>query len=133
MSNLDLELLAAQLRRHSGDRSLYPGFMLNVLSGALPPELVQVRREGKLKARLNGREPAVLGVSVSLGNHRYELDRKGVGAHPVAKICHESGGVVMSTKTVTADEWSRSLAGDLIEVAGDNAAAAEALRRLTAT
>ncbi len=132
MSHLDLELLAAQLRRHSEDLSLYSGFLLNVLSAALPPELVRVRREGKLKARLSGREPAVLGVSVSLGNHRYELDRAGVGAHPVAKICHESGGVVMSTQTVSADEWSRSLATDLIAVAGTNAAAAEALRRLTA-
>jgi hypothetical protein len=131
-SNLDLELLAAQLRKHSEDLSLYSGFLLNVLSAALPPELVAVRREGRWKARFAGREPAVLGISVTIGNHRYELDRHGVGGHPVARICHESGGVVMSTKTVHADEWSRALAADLITIAGHNAAAAAALQRLTA-
>ncbi len=130
-SNLDLELLAAQLRRHTDDLSLYSGMLLNVLSATLPPELVRVRREGKLKARLNGREPAVLGVSVSVGDHRYELDRAGVGAPAVTRICHESGGVVMSTKQVGADEWSRSLAAALAKVAGGNAAAAAALQRLT--
>ena len=130
-SNLDLELLAAQLRRHTDDLSLYSGMLLNVLSATLPPELVQVRREGRLKARLAGREPAVLGISVSVGDHRYELDRKAVGAPAVTRVCHESGGVVMSTRHVGADEWSRSLAAALARVAGGNAAAAEALQRLT--
>jgi hypothetical protein len=132
-SNLDLELLAAELRKHSDDLSLYAGFLLNVLSAALPPEVVTVRREGKWKARLAGRrEPAVLCISVSTGSHRYVLERADVGAHPVAKVCHESGGVVMSTRTVNADEWSLALATDLIQVAGNNASAAAALQRLTA-
>jgi hypothetical protein len=130
-SNLDLELLAAQLRRHTDDLSLYSGMLLNVLSATLPPELVRVRREGRLKARLAGREPAVLGVSVTVGDHRYELDRAAVGAPAVTRICHESGGVVMSTKQVGADEWSRSLAGALARAAGGNASAAAALQRLT--
>ena len=130
-SNLDLELLAAQLRRHTDDLSLYSGMLLNVLSATLPAELVRVRREGKLKARLNGREPALLGVSVSVGDHRFELERAGVGSPAVTRICHESGGVVMSTKQVGADEWSRTLAAALAKAAGGNAAAAAALQRLT--
>src|SRR5258706_9833458 len=107
-SNLDLELLAAQLRRHTDDLSLYSGMLLNVLSATLPPELIQVRREGRLKARLGGREPAVLGISVTVGDHRYELDRSAVGAPAGTRICHESGGGVKGTKQVGADEWSRS-------------------------
>jgi hypothetical protein len=130
-SNLDLELLAAQLRRHTDDLSLYSGMLLNVLSATLPPELVQVRREGRLKARLAGREPAVLGISVTVGDHRYDLDRKAVGAPALTRVCHASGGVVMSTRQVGADEWSRSLAAALALVAGGNAAAADALQRLT--
>jgi hypothetical protein len=129
-SNLDLELLAAQLRRHTDDLSLYSGMLLNVLSATLPSELVRVRREGKFKARLAGREPAVLAVSVSVGDHRYELERAGVGAPAVTRVCHESGGVVMSTKQVGADEWSRSLAAALATVAGGNAAAVAALQKL---
>ena len=130
--SLDLEVLAAQLRRHSDDLSMYSGFLLNILSAALPPELIRVEREGKLKARLGGRrEPSVLGVSVTIGDQRYELSRTGVGAHPTARIRHESGGVVLSTKTVSLDEWSRGLAAGLAQVAGTNAAAADALQRLT--
>jgi hypothetical protein len=59
------------------------------------------------------------------------LDRAAVGSPAVTRICHASGGVVMSTKPVGADEWSRSLAAALALVAGGNAAAAEALQRLT--
>jgi hypothetical protein len=131
-SNLDLELLAAQLRRHTDDLSLYSGMLLNVLSATLPPDLVQVRREGKWKARLAGRDPAVLGISVTIGDQRYDLDRADVGARAATRICHESGGVVLSTKPVTAQEWSQSLARALVKVAGSNAEAVAALQKLTA-
>ena len=131
-SNLDLELLAAQLRRHADDLSLYSGMLLNVLTATLPPDLIQVRREGRWKARLSGREPAVLGISVTVGGQRYDLDRPEVGARPVTRICHESGGVVLSTRSVSPDEWSQSLAGALAKVAGTNAAAVAALQKLTA-
>ena len=94
---MDLELLAAQLRRHTDDLSLYGGLLINVLSAALPPDLVQVRRESKWKARLAGRrEPAVLGVSLTLGQRRFDLDRAEFAAPPTTKICHHSGGVVMA-------------------------------------
>jgi len=131
-SHLDLELLAAQLRRHSDDLSLYAGFLLNVLSSALPPELIGVTRENRWKARLNRREPAVLGIAVTIGDRRYELERSEVGAQPVCRIRHESGGVVLSTRAVSADEWSHALAAALAGIAGTNAAAAAALQRLTA-
>jgi hypothetical protein len=131
-SYFDLELLAAQLRKNTDDLSLYSGFLLNVLSAALPGEFVDVRREGKIKARLSGRsEPAVLAVSVRLGNHRYELDRHEFGRPLTASIRHESGGVVMSSKVVTIDEWSREMAADLNTIAASNATAAEILARLT--
>jgi hypothetical protein len=131
-SHLDLEVLAAQLRRHADDLALYAGLMLGVLSCALPPEMIRVRREGRLKARLAGREPAVLGVSVLLGNWRYELDRAEFAGRPTAKIIHESGGVAMSNRVVGIDEWSQRMAADLVNVVGAHADAVEALHRLTA-
>jgi hypothetical protein len=131
-SYFDLELLASQLRKHSDDLSLYAGFLLNVLSAALPGEIVTVKREGKIKARLGGRsEPAVLAVSVHLGDRRYHIERSEIGRPLSAMIQHQSGGVVLSTKNVTIDEWSRSMAQELTAVAGSNAAAAEILARLT--
>ena len=74
---------------------MYAGFLLNVLSAALPGEIVEVRREGKIKARLAGRsEPAVLAVSVHLGDRRYDLERAEFGRPLTATIRHQSGGVV---------------------------------------
>jgi hypothetical protein len=131
-SYFDLEMLAAQLRKHTDDLSLYSGFLLNVLSAALPGEIVSVKREGKIKARLGGRsEPAVLGVSVHLGDRRYDLNRAEFGRPLTASIRHESGGVVLSSRTVTIDEWSRGMATELSAVTSSNAAAAEILARLT--
>ena len=130
-AGLDLEILAAQLRRHTEDLSLYGGMLLAALSAALPAELVQVRREGRFAARLARREPAVLAVSITLGNHRYDLERSAVGTPPVATVRHTSGGAVLSSRTVGPAQWSRDLAGDLAAAAAGNAAAIEALARLT--
>jgi hypothetical protein len=130
-SNLDLEVLAAHLRRHTDDLTLYSGMLLNTLSAALPPHLVAVRREGKFKARLAGRgEPAVLAVSVTLGNQRYELSRAEFSAPATFAVCHQSGGVVMSTAQVSPEDWSQQLAASLVRHVGSNAAAVQALQRL---
>ena len=46
-SYFDLEMLAAQLRKHSDDLSMYAGFLLNVLSaGAAYGVLVLVFQDG---------------------------------------------------------------------------------------
>lgn len=128
---LDLALLAAQLRYQTEDLSLYGGMLLNVLTTALPADLVEVRREGRLKARLAGREPAILGVSVSLGNQRFDLDRVDVTARPVTRLSHQSGGVIMSSRPVSVDDWCAALAAALVHVAGADYAALAALRRFT--
>lgn len=130
-SHLDLELLAAQLRRCTDDLSLHGGMLLAVLSGALPADLVEVRRESRWKARLGGREPAVLGVSVTLAGRRFDLDRAELTARPVTVIRHESRGVVLSSERVPADAWCRALTLALIETVGSDSTAVEALRRLT--
>lgn len=130
-SQWDLEVLAAGLRRHSADLSLYAGFLLNTLSSALPAEMVQVERKGGLVARLRGGEPPVVGVGVLLDGLRFGIHREKVGAPATATIRHESGGVALRTETVGIDEWSRRLAAALAEYAERNAAAAEVLARLT--
>jgi hypothetical protein len=130
-SNLDLELLAAQLRRHTDDLSLYGAMLLNVLSAALPADLVQVRRESGLRARLHGRSPAVLGLRINLDPRLYDLERAEVGARPVTRIGHQSGGVVLSSKLVKVDEWCAELAHDLVTVAQAHGTDLAALRRLT--
>ena len=131
-SYFDLEMVAAALRKHSDDLSLYAGFLLNVLSSALPGEIVQVKREGKIKARLAGRsEPAVLAISIQLGDRQYDLERAEFARPLTATIRHASGGVVMSSKVVTVDDWSAAMAAELSRLATTNAAAAAALARIT--
>jgi hypothetical protein len=124
-----LALLAAELCRRTADHELYVAFLLNTLA-ALPADLVTVRQEGRLRARLRGRPPVVRGVTLRLGNRRFELDRAEAG-RSAALIRHESGGVVLSTRSVGLDEWSRELAGALGELAERDAAIAAAIERLT--
>ena len=130
-SHWDLEVLAAGLRKHSGDLSLYAGFLLNTLSSALPAEMVRIERRGGLLSRLRGAEAPVVSVAVVLGPRSFTLRREKVGAPAVATIRHESGGVALRTETVGIDEWSRQLAAALAGYAERNAAAAEALARFT--
>jgi hypothetical protein len=127
----DLEVLASELRRHSGDLSLYAGFLLSTLSSALPAELVEVERRNSLVGRLRGAEAPVVAATVRLGDQSFVLRRDRVGAPAVATIRHESGGIALRTDTVGLDEWSHRLAAALGAYADRHAGAAEALRRFT--
>ena len=131
MTQWDLEVLAAELRRRSDDLSLYAGFLLSTLSSALPPELVDVERKGTVLGRLRGAEAPVVAATVRLGDQGFTLRRERVGAPAVATIRHESGGIALRTETVDLDEWSHRLAAALGGYADRHAGAAEALRRFT--
>ena len=131
MTQWDLEVLAAELRRRSDDLSLYAGFLLSTLSSALPPELVDVERKGSVLGRLRGAEAPVVAATVRLGDQGFTLRRERVGAPAVATIRHESGGIALRTETVDLDEWSHRLAAALGAYADRHAGAADALRRFT--
>jgi hypothetical protein len=130
LSDWDLEVLAASLRRDSDDLSLYAGFLINTLSSTLPDEMVSIERKAGLFGRVKDDAP-VLGVSVLFGDRRFTLRRDGVGKPVTAQVKHESGGVVMRTETVGMDVWSRELAAALAQYAQAHATAADALRRMT--
>lgn len=130
MSGWDLDALAASLRRDSGDLSLYAGFLINTLSGSLPPELIRVDRRTGLFGRVRDDAP-VLGIAVLVGDRRFTLRRQAVGRPVSAWIRLESGGVVLRTEPVGMDVWIRELATALTDHARTSAATAEMLRRLT--
>jgi hypothetical protein len=127
---MDLEALAAALRRQSDDLSLYAGFLINTLSAALPPHLVTVERRAGLFGRVKEDAP-VLGVSVRLGDRRFTLRRRQVGEQATATVAHESAGITLRTDEVGMDQWSRDLAAALAHLAERDEAAAAALQRLT--
>jgi hypothetical protein len=51
---------------------------------------------------------------------------------PVAEICREVRGVVLSRRQVQVTEWAAELAKALVAYADQNAQAAQVLRRLIA-
>jgi hypothetical protein len=119
----DLEMIAAGLRRDADDARLHGQVVLESLAAALPPELARVDRSGGLL-----RKQKVTGVHVSLGDRRYVLKSTPSGLS--SSVCHESGGIVMSTTEVSFDEWVQALLAALASVAGRSASASQALQRL---
>lgn len=119
----DLDMIAAGLRRDAQDARLNGQALLTSLAAALPPEMTKVQRSGGLL-----RKPRITGVAVSVGDRRYVLESATSGF--VSSVCHESGGVVMSTTPVGFEEWVRELLAALSNAAGRSASAAQALQRL---
>jgi hypothetical protein len=124
----DLETLAVNLRTHSDDLALYAGFLVNTLSASLPPEMVEVEHGKRMFRRGDG---SVLAVTVRVGDRRFTLRRKAVGAAVRAQVVHESRGIVLRTSEVGIDTWSRDLATALARYADQHAEAVELLRRIT--
>jgi hypothetical protein len=127
----DVNLLAAVVSRQTLDLNVYAGFLLDALSGALPPEYVTVQRQPSLVGRLRRRDAPVVAVSVLLGEQRFSLRRASPTAVPETVIGHEVRGVVLTSEPVRLDEWARRMAAALAELAERNQEAAAALARIT--
>ena len=122
----DLDLIAAGLRRDAEDARLHGQAVLESLAAALPPEFARVDRSGGIL-----RKQKIEAVQVSLGDRRFVLKHASSGLF--SSVCHESGGVVMSTTDVEFDTWVRELLGALSIAAGRSSSAAQALQRLAIT
>lgn len=125
---LSLEEVSAALRADSADVALYARVLTESLGSALPPGCVQVDRDRSLADRVQGRPGRVTKITVRLGDRLMTLAMR--GSEPVAEICREVRGVVLSRQPVGIHEWAAELARALVEHAGQNARAAQALRAL---
>jgi hypothetical protein len=125
---LSLEMVTAALRLDSADTAIYASVLTNSLSEALPPEYVSVERERSMSDRMRGRPGEVSKVEVRLGDQVMTLAVK--NGRPVAEICREVRGVVLSRQPVPIQQWATALASALMDHAESNAQAAAALRRL---
>lgn len=125
---LSLEMVTAALRLDSNDVAIYASVLTKSLSEALPPEYVTVERERSMADRMKGRPGEVSKVAVHLGDQVMTLAVK--NGRPVAEICREVRGVVLSRQEVPLQQWASALANALMVHAETNAQAAEALRRL---
>jgi hypothetical protein len=124
---MDVELLAAALRRDSADLDLYAKVLSVNLAGSLPAGAVQVERKRSMSDRMAGREGSVTSLDVALGEQRLALrmDRGRV----IGEVHKEVRGIVLSRQQVGLDEWIGALAKALAETAASSARAREALER----
>lgn len=123
-------VLAAIVGRQTSDLSVYAGFLLEALSGSLPPDHLVVQRKRGFLGRVADDAP-VLAVQVRLGDNAYRLARARIDAAPSASVAHVVSGIVLKTETVPIDVWSGLLAQALRDFAETNVAASDALRRIT--
>ena len=127
---LSLEMVTAALRADSSDIAIYARVLTESLGDSLPPGCVTVERNRTMADRMQNRPGTITRISVSLGERTMTL-----GVHrgmPVAEICHQVRGIVLSRQQVPIAQWTAELARGLVEHAEQNAAAASALRRLVA-
>jgi|SRR5579871_988417 regulator of protease activity HflC (stomatin/prohibitin superfamily) len=127
MPDMEVELLAAALRRDSSDLNLYAKVLSVNLVDSLPPGAVRVERKRTVADRMAGREGSVSELEVALGEQRLALkmDRGRI----VAEVCKEVRGIVLSRRQVGLDEWVDALAQALAEAAASNARAREAIEK----
>lgn len=123
-------MVTAALRADSSDIAIYTQVLTDSLGASLPPDCIQVDRDRSVSDRMKGKPGRVTRITVRLGDQVLTL-RAGGGA-PTAEICREVRGVVLSRQPVGVGQWAAELAKALVSHAEQNAATAEALRRLVA-
>jgi len=126
-----LDMLTAALRADSSDIAIYAQVLTESLGDALPPDCVTVDRNRSASDRMKGRPGTVTKITVRLGDQIMTLERLKGGA-PAAEISRQVRGVVLSRQPVQVGEWAAELARALVRHGEQNAATAEALRRLVA-
>jgi hypothetical protein len=123
-----LDMVTAALRADSSDVAIYARVLTESLGEALPAGCVTVERERSMSDRMRGRPGQVSKITVRLGDRVLTLGVK--GGVPVAEVCSEVRGVVLSRQPVPPGVWAEELARALLAHAEENAEAARALRRL---
>ena len=123
-----LDMVTAALRADTADLAVYTRVLTKSLGEALPPDWVTVDVDRSMSDRMRGRPGQVSKITVRLGERVMTLGIQ--GGVPVAEICSEVRGVVLSRQPVQLGVWAEELARALVAHAEQNAEAARALRRL---
>jgi len=123
-----LDMVAAALRADSSDIAIYARVLTESLGDSLPAGWVTVDRDQSVSDRMRGRPGKVTKITVRAGEQVMTLSvQRGV---PVAEICREVRGIVLSRQPVPIDQWAAALAQALLNHAEQNAVTAQALRKL---
>jgi hypothetical protein len=127
-ADLSLEMVTAALRADSSDIAIYARVLTESLGDSLPAGCVTIDRSRSMSDRVQNRPGTINKISVRLGEKTMTLAMHR-GA-PVAEVCHEVRGIVLSRTTVPIAEWAAELASPVAHA--EQNAAAIALRRMIA-
>lgn len=127
---LSLDMVTAALRADSADVAIYARVLTESLGDALPAGWVTVDRKRTGSDRMRGRPGQVSKITVRMGERVMTLSVQ--AGLPVAEICREVRGVVLSRQPVPVAAWAEELARALVAHAEQNAETAQALRKLVA-
>lgn len=128
--NPSLDMVTAALRADSSDIAIYARVLTESLGEALPPNCVTIDRERSVSDRMKGRPGTVTKITVRLGDRVMTLAL--TRGAPTAEICKVVRDIVLSRQPVPVGQWAAELARALVDYAEQNAATADALRRLVA-
>ena len=125
-----LDMVTAALRADSSDIAIYATVLTESLGESLPPDCIEVERDRSVSDRMKGRPGRITKITIRLGDQVLTL--RLTGGAPVAEVCKEVRDIVLSRQRVPVGQWAAELAKALVSHAEENAATAEALRRLVA-
>jgi hypothetical protein len=117
--------VAASLRADAGDVATFMESLATKLESTLPGS-VSVSR---LRGRMFGPKP-VGKIVVDLGGERLELGYARGAGRVEAKRARVSGGITLSTESISIDAWIDVLSRALSQQAEQNGQTREALERL---
>src|ERR1700689_53440 len=127
---LSLDMVTAALRADSTDVAIYARVLAQSLGEALPGDLVSVERERSMSDRMRGRPGEISKIVAKLGDQQMTLAVR--NGPPPPGIGRAGRGAVRRRQTVPLGEWAPARASALVAYAGQNAQAAQALRKLVA-
>lgn len=120
------ELVAASLRADAGDVATFMESLAVKLESTLPGSVSVYRGRGRL---FGGPKP-VGRIVVDLGGERLELAHAQGAGRVEAKRAKVSGGITLSTESISIDAWIDVLSRALTRQAEQNGQTREALERL---
>jgi hypothetical protein len=126
--SVDLVASALTASADSSDVAMFVRVFTRSFADALPEEMVDVEHDRSLGDRLAGRPGTPVGLRITFPDRRLEL--RATRGWPDAEVQQVVRGVVLSRRQVPVEEWVRTLAEELTDLAARNAAARSALAAL---
>jgi hypothetical protein len=127
-ASVDLVASALNASADLSDVAMFVRVFTRSFAEALPESMVGVDYDRSLGDRMAGRPGTPVALRITFPEKRLEL--RATKGWPDAEVQQVVRGVVLSRRQVPVDEWVRTLAAELTDLAARNAQARAALASL---